>query len=119
MFQAFLTSVHCSHLWYKLAHRLCLRSEWHNVFLFWDIDKVAMPAKCLLPIFEGRIRKHINDFAMRVDSSFVHAGPLRQKRVRSVYNQCVHGMHLQPLVYSSFMHSCRPYCVFDYTGHCA
>ena len=43
------------------------------------------------------MRKHINDFTMRVGSSnniliatlrensFIHAGPLRQKRVRSVY----------------------------------
>ena len=48
--------------------------------------------------FEGRMRKHINDFTMRVGSSdnisiamlrensFIHAGPLRQKWVRSVYN---------------------------------
>ncbi len=47
--------------------------------------------------FEGRMRKHINDFTMRVGSSsnvliatlransFIHAGPLGQKWMRSVY----------------------------------
>ena len=47
--------------------------------------------------FEGRMRKHINYFTMRVGSSsniliatlrenrFIHADPLRQKWTRSVY----------------------------------
>ena len=47
--------------------------------------------------FEGRMRKHINDFTMRDGSSsnnlittlrensFIHAGTLRQKWIRSVY----------------------------------
>ena len=46
---------------------------------------------------EGLMRKHINDFTMRVvsssniliatlrENSFIHAGPLRQKWVRSVH----------------------------------
>ena len=47
--------------------------------------------------FEGRLRKNINDFTMRIGSSsnlliamlrensFILAGPLRQKWIRSVY----------------------------------
>ena len=47
--------------------------------------------------FDGRMRKHINDYTMRIGSSsniliatlrensFILAGPLRQKWVRSVY----------------------------------
>ena len=67
-----------------------------------DIEEVAVPAKCLSQMiyiynFEGRMRKHINDFTMRVGSSsniliaslrehsFINAGPLRQKWMRSVY----------------------------------
>ena len=68
-----------------------------------DIEEVAAPAKCLSPMiyiynFEGRMLKHINDFTMRVGSSsniliatlrknsFIHAGPLRQKWMMSVYS---------------------------------
>ena len=72
-----------------------------------DIEKAAVPAKCLPPIIisicnvEGRMRNHINDVNMRVGSrnniliatlrenSFIHAGPLRQKwdrTVHAVYN---------------------------------
>ena len=87
----------------NLAQRLCPRSECHTILFSGfclDIEKAAVPAKWLLPIlcnFEGRMRKHINDFTMRVDSShniliamltdnsFVHAGPLREKWVRSEY----------------------------------
>ena len=47
--------------------------------------------------FEGRLRKHINDFTMRIGSSsnvliatlrensFILSGPLRQKWITSVY----------------------------------
>ena len=71
-----------------------------NVFwLLFGYRKAVVPAKCLLAIicdFEGRMRKHMNDFTMRVGSSnniliiamlgenrFVRAGPLRQKWVRT------------------------------------
>ena len=66
-----------------------------------DIENVSVPAKCLSPIIyitlNGHMRKHFNDFTMRVGSSnniliatlrensFIHAGPLRQKWMRSVY----------------------------------
>ena len=90
----------------NLPNRLFPRSEWHIIMFssfYLDIEEVAAPAKCLSPMiynFEGRMRKHINDFTMRVGSSsnvlittlrensFIHAGPLRQKWMRSVYTVC-------------------------------
>ena len=87
----------------NLPNRLFSRSEWHIIMFsgfYLDIEKIAAPAKCLSAMiynFEGRMRKHINDFTMRVGSSsnvliatlrengFIHAGPLRQKWMRSVY----------------------------------
>ena len=89
----------------NLPNRLCPRSEWHIIMFsgfYLDIEEVAAPVKCLSQMiyiynFEGRMRKHINDFTMRVGSSsnvliatlrensFIHAGPLRQKWMRSVY----------------------------------
>ena len=62
----------------NLAHRLCPRSEWHIIMFpgfYLDRENIAVPAKCLLPIiyqvcnFEGRVRKHINDFTMSIGSS--------------------------------------------------
>ena len=64
--------------------------------LQWSRAKPGNPASDIYN-FEGRMRKHINDFTMRVGSgsivliatlrenSFIHAGPFRQKWMRSVY----------------------------------
>ena len=87
----------------NLPNRLCPRSEWHIIMFsgfYLDIEEVAVPAKCLSPIMYVTLklmRKHSNDFTVRVgnssnisiatlrENSFIHAGPLRQKWVRSVY----------------------------------
>ena len=76
----------------------CYKKE--KLLFYLHIEEVAVPAKCLSPIIyitEGRMRKHINDFTMRVGSSsniliatlrensLIDAGPLRQNWVRSVY----------------------------------
>ena len=83
-----------------LPNRLCPRSEWHyNNFrlLFGYRSCSASEMFVTNNNFEGRMRKHINDFTMRVGSSssniliatlrensFIHAGPLRQQWVRSI-----------------------------------
>ena len=75
--------------------------------------------------FEGRMRKHINDFTMRIGSSsnvliatlrensLILAGPLRQKWVRSVYILFIISVDIVCLSYStlcyvlSFMYCCH------------
>ena len=87
----------------NLPNMLCPRSEWLIIMFsgfYLDIEEVEVPAKCLSTImynFEGRLRKNINDFTMRIGSSsnvliatlrensFILAGPLRQKWITSVY----------------------------------
>ena len=104
LFQAFCTSFYCAYLWYKFSSRIIskVRVAYNNVFRFLFGCRKRCSASQMLVAnnvrsFEGRIRKHVKDFTLRVDSSktslittlrnnsFVHGGPLRLRWVRSVY----------------------------------
>ena len=64
-----------------------------------DIEKAALPAKCLFPIIYATLKVVCKNILMislcgssnniliatLTENSFVHAGPQRQKWVRSVY----------------------------------
>ena len=107
LFQAFCTSFYCAHLWYKFTKQVISKVgvAYNNVFrLLFGYRKSCSASEMFVTNdiynFEGRMRKHINDFTMRVGSSsnvliatlrensFIHAGPLRQKWMRSVYTVC-------------------------------
>ena len=102
LFQAFCTSFYCAHLWYKFTKQVISKVTYNNVFrLLFGYRRSCSASEMFgtnyIYNFEGHMRKHINDFTMRVGSSinvliatlrensFIHAGPLRQKWMRSVY----------------------------------
>ena len=104
LFQAFCTSFYCAHLWYKFTKQVIskVRVAYNNVFrLLFGYRRSCSANEMFVTNdiynFEGRMRKHINDFTVRVGSSsnvliatlrensFIHAGPLKQKWMRSLY----------------------------------
>ena len=89
----------------NLPNMLCPRSEWHIVYnnvsrLLFGYRRSCSASEMFvynnIYNFEGRLRKNINDFTMRIGSSsnvliatlrensFILAGPLRQKWITSV-----------------------------------
>ena len=108
LFQAFCTSFYCAHLWYK--HVPKVRVACNNVFrLLFGYRRSCSASEMFvynnIYNFEGRLRKNIYDFTMRIGSSsnvliatprensFILAGPIRQKWITSVYtiyNLCCH-----------------------------
>ena len=99
LFQAFCTSFYCAHLWYKFTKQVMskVRVAHNNVFRLLFRYRRSCSASEMFVTNEGRMRKHINYFTMRVgnssniliatfrENSFIHAGPLRQTWRRSVY----------------------------------
>ena len=104
LFQAFCTSFYCAHLWYKFTKHVMskVRVAYNNVFRLLFGYRRSYSASEMFVYnniynFEGRLRKNINDFTMRIGSSsnvliatlrensFILAGPLRQKWITSVY----------------------------------
>ena len=104
LFQAFCTSFYCAHLWYKFTKHVMtkVRVAYNNVFrLLFGYRRSCSASEMFvynnIYNFEGRLRKNINDFTMRIGSSsnvliatlrensFILAGPLRQKWITSVY----------------------------------
>ena len=104
LFQAFCTSFYCAHLWYKFTKHVMskVRVAYNNVFrLLFGYRRSCRASEMFVNnniyTFEGRMRKNINDFTMRIGSSsniliatlrensFILAGPLRQKWVRRIY----------------------------------
>ena len=111
LFQAFCTRFYCAHLWYKFTKQVMCKDRFahNNVFrLLFGYRKSCSASEMIVTnnIYnvDGRMRKHILN-TMRVGSSnniliatlrknsFIHAGPLIQRWVRSVYtvyNWCGH-----------------------------
>ena len=91
-------------MWYKFTKHVMsnVRVAYNNVFrLLFGYRRSCRASEMFVTNniynFEGRLRKHINDFIMRIGSSrnvliatlrensFILAGSLRQKWVRSVH----------------------------------
>ena len=106
LFKAFCTSFYCAHLWYKFTKHVMskVRVAYNNVFrLLFGYRRSCSASEMFvynnIYNFEGRLRKNINDFTMRIiigsssnvliatliENSFILAGPLRQKWITSVY----------------------------------
>ena len=102
--QAFCTSFYCAYLWYKFTkHAMSkVRVAYNNVFrLLFGYRRSCSASEMFVSNniynFEGRLRKNINDFTMRIGSSsnvliatlrentFILAGPFSQKCITSVY----------------------------------
>ena len=98
LFQAFCTSFYCAHLWYKFTKQVIMskvRGAYNNVFrLLFGYRRSCSASEMFVTNhmynFEGRMRKHINESSSNIliatlrENSFIHAGPLRQKWMRSV-----------------------------------
>ena len=128
LFQAFCTSFYCAQLWYKFTKHVMskVRVAYNNVFrLLFGYRRRCSASEMFVNNniynFEGRLRKNINDFTMRVCSSsrhsyinrhaqrekFYFAGPLRHKWIRSVY-YCGHRLTtVLCFMYCVFMYFCR------------
>ena len=92
LFQAFSTSFYCARLWYKFTKQVMSKVRVaYNVFrLLFGYRRICSASEMFVTNdiynFEGRMRKHINDFTMRVGSSSnVLIATLREKWMRRVY----------------------------------
>ena len=75
LFQAFCTSLYCAHMWYKFTKHIMskVRVAYKNVFrLLVGYRRSCRASEMFVTNniynFEGRLRKHINNFIMRIGS---------------------------------------------------
>ena len=76
LFQACCTSFYCAHLWYKFTKHVMskVRVAYNNVFrLLFGYRRSCSASEMFvynnIYNFEGRLRKNMNDFTMRIGSS--------------------------------------------------
>ena len=76
LFQTFCTSSYCAHPWFKFPNHVMskVRVAYNNVFrLLFGYRRNCSASEMFVNNniykFEGRMRKHINDFTMRIGSS--------------------------------------------------
>ena len=76
LFQAFCTRFYCAHLWYKVTKHVMskIKVAYNNVFrLLFGYRRSCSASEMFVNNntynFEGRLRKNINDFTMRIGSS--------------------------------------------------